>query len=158
MDQDKAPKRQVLWERGGIPFWKDGWPENLRPSKGQKTRSGASDSQDATNSLLPGPFTVTLTFSAEKTLRFVYTFTDTHPEYRGSLPLFIQPIIDQHPTLAIAALERALLRDYSFHNESVTKSADRHEFCVEMRPRKRRLTPMQASSQATPNSDPVRFV
>lgn len=131
---EKARRRQLVWERGGIPVWQDGWA----PFRSERSVTRATPATIQDQFLLPGPYTLRLEVEAERPIILRYRFLSLHPEHRRSLPALVERLIHDSPLPFLFCFDDFIQFDYSFHNMQIVDSIERYETSREVRPRKNR--------------------
>jgi len=139
IDWQKAKKRQLVWERGGIPVWQDGW--SPRPPSADVSPASISvpaPPAPLDHSLPVGPFTLKVELQADREIVIAFNFTNTHPEHRRLLPNFVERLLQESVPAFLFRFDDSILFDYSYHNAQYILSETRLEWTREVRPRKNR--------------------
>lgn len=139
IDWQKARRRQLVWERGGLPVWQDGWSQRP-PSDEASPSSIAVPLQPVAfdHSLPAGPFALKVELQADREVVIVFNFTDTHPEHRRLLPNFVERLLNESVPAFLLRFDEYIQFDYSYHNAEYLLSETRLEWTREVRPRKHR--------------------
>lgn len=137
---DKVRRNRIVWEKGGIPVWQDGWgPGCKNETSGAKTNEkfSALESLESEN----GPLTLSIRFSSPRnprTVSFIYEFHAFHP---GDCPTITRRIDEFWTSNRVTWFEQFtgyLHLRYAIADSHIEDGPEKREWYFALRPRKLR--------------------
>src|SRR5438105_2281526 len=109
LNWDKDKKRELVWRRGALPYWQDGWAPEVRDAAGDlKDERGIETKR-------PGDARWTLTISGRPDVKLVYLFSSIELSHQEPILKAAHRLIECAPAEFFPHFRALLEFDYSYH-------------------------------------------